>query len=209
MENKRIYPLGDDIGFIELLASMGDDKTIADVARISYLGTGSGEESDRRIIARLLSSNPPHTSPLEQVELQFLVKCPIFVARQWMRHRTWSYNEVSRRYTSKDLSFYVPPMSDHSITIREHSELSAMVYTQLLENKCRKEIARMVLPVNFYTEFYAKSDLHNILHFLQLRLDMSAQYEIKKYALAISGILKQVVPICWDEWSFNENKGDF
>ncbi len=206
-----------DKGFIELIDSMGSDNTIVNAARVSYLGNSKGEESDRKLIRYLLKNG--HTSPFEQVEFQFRVKCPLFVARQWMRHRTWNYNEISRRYTSEDIDFYTQmelrkqstdnkQMSDGILEddkemlahILFHSETSLELYNYLVENGVAREQARMVLPQNMYTSFYAKTDLHNLFHFLKLRNHEHSQYEIRVYAEAIEELIKPIVPVAFDEW---------
>ena len=191
-----------DKGFIELLEVMGSDTTIAESARISYLGKSSGEESDDRLIQKLIANE--HKSPFEQAELRFLVKAPIFVARQWMRHRTWSYSEVSRRYTSKDIDFYMPEF-EHSAhrNIYEKAIAEAISsYYALTTLGVRKEISRGVLPVCMYTTFYAKTDLNNLLHFLELRRAPDAQYEIREYANAIEEMLKEKFPITHRVWNY-------
>lgn len=207
MENK--YNLLDK-GFIELIDHLGNDKTIVNAARISYLSQdNSGEQQDTKLIQYLIAHN--HTSPLEQVEFQFLVKCPLFVARQWMRHRTWSYNEMSRRYTNKEIEFYYPRILTNNNTLlqesdvcidimRTHCKLSLGVYEYLLESGVSKEQARMILPQNIYTTFYAKTDLHNLFHFLELRNTEHAQMEIRIYAEAIEELIKPFIPITYDAW---------
>lgn len=194
-----------DKGFVELVDSMGSDAVIADSARLSYLGKSSGEESDERIITKLIAYN--HTSPLEQVEFRFLVKAPIFVARQWMRHRTWSFSEISRRYTAKDIDFYIPKFEKpDQAAIYSKSVLEALgSYEDLVFSGIKKEQARGILPVCMYTTFYAKTDLHNLFHFLQLRLDQGAQYEIRVYADAICKLIEPIVPVTFKLWK-NKHK---
>lgn len=208
-----------DFGHIGLLNHMGDDNTVVSAARVSHLGKSKGIEKDTALINYLMENH--HTSPFEQVEFQFLVKCPIFVARQWMRHRTWSYNEVSRRYTSEDISFYVPSeirkqdtrdtqagsdivdsrTSEEAMhAIRKHSLASIYLYNQLIANGICREQARMVLPLNLYTSFYAKVDLHNLFHFLSLRTSPHAQMEIRVYAEMIEKLIEPIVPISYKAW---------
>lgn len=189
-----------DKGFVRLIDSMGNDSTIAETARISYLGKSSGDQSDKNIIISLIKNH--HTSPLEQVEFRFLVKAPIFVARQWMRHRTWSYNEVSRRYTKKDIDFYIP---DFELEVQrwlyqKSVNVSYSAYNDLIKLGTKKEVARGVLPVAMYTMFYAKTDLHNLFHFLELRLAAEAQSEIREYANAMYELIKPIVPIAAEAW---------
>lgn len=211
-----------DKGFIELIDHLGNDNTIVSSARVSYLGKSKGEDKDKELIKYLMENK--HTSPFEQVEFQFLVKCPIFVARQWMRHRTWSYNEVSRRYTSDDIDYYLPEelyyqsetnkqassvplpkeLSNRLINgIKVQSEGAIRGYELLLNNGVSREHARMVLPLNLYTSFYAKTDLHNLFHFLELRRTSHAQKEIRLYAQAIEQLIEPVVPVSFNLWKEN------
>lgn len=191
-----------DKGFIELLEVMGSDATIAESARISYLGKSSGEESDDRLIQKLIANE--HKSPFEQAELRFLVKAPIFVARQWMRHRTWSYSEVSRRYTDKDIDFYTPEFECSAYRNIYEKAIGEAIssYNTLGALGVRKEISRGVLPVCMYTTFYAKTDLNNLLHFLELRRAPDAQYEIREYANAIEELLKEKFPTTYRVWNY-------
>lgn len=211
-----------DKGFVELVDHLGSDNTVVSAARVSYLGKSKGENKDRELIEYLMVNK--HTSPFEQVEFQFMVKCPIFVARQWMRHRTWSYNEVSRRYTSEDIEYYVPdelyyqsdsnkqassaPLSKELSTrlingIKFQSEGAIRAYELLLNNGVSREHARMVLPLNLYTSFYAKTDLHNLFHFLELRKSIRAQKEIRLYAEAIERLIEPIIPISYGLWKEN------
>ncbi len=206
-----------DKGFVELIGHLGRDNTIVSAARVSYLGESKGTEKDTELLKYLIDNN--HTSPFEQVEFQFLVKCPIFVAREWMRHRTWSYNEISRRYTSKEIEFHVPnQLRKQAVTNKQSSESSPDInqefigniekiyrdsyamYKVLLNNGVCREQARMVLPVGMYTSFYAKTDLHNLFHFLDLRGDKKAQEEIRMYAYAIEQLIAPHVPIAYKLW---------
>lgn len=190
-----------DRGFVELLEVMGSDATIAQSARISYLGKSTGEGSDRKLIEKLIAHG--HKSPFEQAELRFLVKAPIFVARQWMRHRTWSYSEVSRRYTDADIDFYLPLLGlpEQRDVYSNAIKIAYNSYRDLLDSGVRKEAARGVLPVCMYTTFYAKTDLNNLLHFLELRREPDAQYEIRQYAIGIEEVLKEKFPITYEAWN--------
>lgn len=187
-------------GYVELIDILGNEKRIADVARISYgKTTGNNNES---LIKHLLNNG--HLSPFEQVQFTFKIKCPIFVARQWMRHRTGKYNEKSRRYTKKKWDYYIP-------NIREKDKekiinaMSAQIelYEELLESKIKPEIARTIMGVGFNTEFYFTIDLRNLLHFLGLRTEEHAQYEIRMYANAIENIVKQYFPNVIQYWRNN------
>ena len=206
-----------DKGSIELLSHMGDDSTVVSSARVSYLGSTKGAEQDEKLIRYLLKNR--HTSPFEQVEFQFLVKCPIFVARQWHRHRTWSYNEVSRRYTAENIEFYFPKelraqsednkqmsagilinANSYIGVMETHAVLSLNLYNRMIEAGIVREQARMILPMSMYTSFYAKTDLHNLFHFLSLRNHPHAQEEIRVYAQAIEELIKPIVPVSYKAW---------
>lgn len=208
---KITMPDGD--GFIELLDVMGSDLDIVNAARVSYLGESKGEEKDKKLLFYLMKHR--HTTPFEMVEYKFRIYCPLFVARQWMRHRTWSYNEVSRRYTSESIEFYSPANwhsqdSDnkqgsagiigeanahmaHELLYNHNADCLRRYY-RLLELGVVREQARMVLPQNLFTMFHAKVDLHNLLHFIKLRADKHAQWEIRQYAIAILRWVKQYNP---------------
>lgn len=197
-----------DRGFVELLDHMGNDNTVVSAARVSYLGESKGTVQDAKLIHYLMRHR--HTSPFEQVEFQFRVKCPLFVRSQWHRHRTWSYNEVSRRYTSENIEFYTPTnlrvqaednkQASLNATVHVadrvfgHSFKSLELYNEFIENGVAREQARMVLPQNMYTTFYAKTDLHNLLHFIGLRSDEHSQWEIRQYSDAMLKIIAPIVP---------------
>lgn len=205
-----------DHGFVEVVDLMGDDSSIVQAARVS---TGQGiktPEQDAKLISYLMENG--HTSPFEAVTIKVHVKAPIFVARQWMRHRTWSYNEISARYTELPEEFYVPkidslreqsqtnrqgggktlaPAQAHGarLFLNETYEKSYLAYKTLLELGVSREQARMVLPVGLYTEFYGTVNLHNLFHFLKLRLDPHAQWEIRQYAEALLTIARDIAPV--------------
>ena len=190
-----------DKGFIELMASMGDDETIVDAARLSYLKSSNGDDDKDKELIKLLIKND-HMSPFEQVEFQFLVKAPIFVARQWMRHRTWNYSEVSRRHSSGEICFYIPeniPEEDKEI-LRNAYFTALGEYDLLLKHGVRKEQARIILPVGLYTIFYAKTDLRNLFNFLYQRSAKDAQLEIREYAKAIEELISPIVPLSLSAW---------
>lgn len=212
-----------DKGYIELLDYMGDDYSVVNSARVSYLSDSKGDDADRKLIHYLMKNR--HTSPFEQVEFQWRVKCPLFVRSQWHRHRTWSYNEISRRYTSENIEFYIPSVyrtedfrdkqksSDSfvkrwynrfsdpiSVTVGLHCDYALLLYNRLLNRGVAKEQARMVLPQNLYTIFYAKVDLHNLLHFIRLRSDEHAQWEIQQYSNAMLEMIKPIVPWSVEAW---------
>jgi thymidylate synthase (FAD) len=208
-----------DHGFVRLISAMGSDLSIVRAARVSYNAdwrTGEDEGKDEKLIAYLMKNR--HTSPFEAVVFTFEVKAPIFVFRQWHRHRTWSYNEVSARYTELDEGFYVPDPDKvgrqiqstkqaREITgaepkeaivasgvIRGHCEESFERYRTLLGIGVPRELARSVLPVAAYSRMFATVDLHNLMGFLRLRLNLHAQYEIKVYAQALREIAGSIVP---------------
>lgn len=211
-----------DHGYVRLIDVMGNDLAIVQAARHSHDAAwraGENEGSDTRLIHYLMRHR--HTSPFEQVEFKFEVRCPVFVARQWHRHRTWSYNEISGRYTELPEQFYVPGLEvvgTQSRTNKQGRELSDVERTASVasyEARCRasyreyewllgqgwpRELARGVLPLSTYTGFFAKVDLHNLLHFIELRLDDHAQYEIRKYAQALLELIEPVVPVTIEAW---------
>lgn len=213
-----------DKGFVRLVDAMGDDRRIVQAARVSYGEGTKTVREDAALIDYLMRHR--HTSPFEMVEFTFHVKAPIFVARQWFRHRTASVNEISARYSVLKNEFYEPEPSE----LRAQSKLNKQVgegslppeqaeqaaralaqaqreayerYQELLRAGVAREQARSVLPVGVYTEFYWKQDLHNLLHFLKLRLDHHAQAEIRAYAQAIAWFVAARVPLVWR--SFEEH----
>ena len=216
-------PIG-PAGFVTLVDYHGNDTAIARAARVSYgrHDADRGAEADARLIGFLVRHR--HTTPLEMARLVFHVRLPIFVARQWMRHRTWSFNEVSGRYTDLPADCYGPghffgepapganqqghgPALDTAT--REdarHAYDQAMRgavsgYRALRRLRVAKEQARMTLPVAVYTEFTAATDLHNLLHFLRLRTAGNAQDEIREYAAAIEGIVSAAFPLTHAAWA--------
>ncbi|MBR5645458.1 MAG: FAD-dependent thymidylate synthase [Treponema sp.] len=222
------YPVLDK-GFVRLVDYFGGDQRIVQSARVSY-GEGTKTVSqDGALIDYLLRHQ--HTSPFEQVVMTFHVKMPIFVARQWVRHRTGRMNEVSGRYSIMKDEFYVPaedkvsPQStdnkqgraaeafdkktaDDIIAKLEKGQEDAYEgYNELIECGLAREIARINLPLSLYTEFYWEMDLHNLFHFLKLRLDSHAQYEIRVYAEVILEICKKVAPMATESFINHMNQG--
>lgn len=206
-------------GFVRLVDYMGGDESIVQAARVSY-GKGTKTVHEDRGLIRYLMRHM-HTTPFEMVELKFHVKLPIFVARQWIRHRTANVNEYSGRYSVMKDEFYVPDseaihyqskrnkqgragevpsqLRQKVLDILTHSQRQMYdEYSRLLEDDIARELARVNLPLSLYTEWYWKIDLHNLFHFLHLRMDAHAQYEIRVYANAIAEIVKQVVPVAWE-----------
>ena len=197
--------------FVRLVDHMGSDSSIVQAARVSY-GSGTKTPSDDRSLIRYLMRHW-HTTPFEMVEFKFHVRCPIFVARQWLRHRTASVNELSARYSVMQDDFYVPspytgqsvnnkqgsdPASElegtHTLNSIAHCAEGFNVYNRLLEKGASREQARIHLPLGTYTEFYWKIDLHNLFGFLQRRMDPHAQYEIRVLATKIFELIKPIVP---------------
>ena len=225
-----------DHGFVRVIDYMGDDSSIVQAARVSY-GKGTKKlNQDKNLINYLLSHK--HSTPFEMNEIKFHIKLPIFVARQWIRHRTANVNEYSARYSILDNEFYVPKAQDvkpqskqnnqgrsgeidnnlskrYISSIKENSQINFSTYHHLLnlnkegtpldENRLgiARELARMVLPLNSYTQWYWKIDLHNLMHFLALRFDPHAQYEIRVYADVIIEILKKWVPLTYEAFLKN------
>ncbi len=203
-------------GFVRLVDIMGDDSSIVQAARVSYgQGTKTIRE-DKGLINYLLSH--AHTSPFEMVEFKFHCKMPIFVARQWIRHRTASVNEISGRYSEMKDEFYVPEIGKVNIQSKDNKQgrceeleielqksiIDSMTeeqrrlydsYRDYLEKGTAKELARIDLPLSLYTEWYWKIDLHNLFHFLRLRLDAHAQYEIRVFGEVMYEIVKECCPM--------------
>lgn len=205
-----------DHGFVRLVDTMGDDAAIVQAARVSY-GEGTKSMSEDAALIRYLLRHQ-HTTPFEMCEIKLHCKMPIFVARQWIRHRTANVNEVSARYSVLGEECYVPEpehvayqdtanrqgrgeaveagVAEGVASLIDNATSGAhQAYQHLLGLGVARELARTVLPVGAYTEWYWKIDLHNLFHFLHLRLDHHAQYEIRAYAEAIMTIVKAWVPV--------------
>lgn len=207
-----------DHGYIRLIDSMGSDLSVVRSARVSYDAewrTGEDEGKDAKLIQYLMRNK--HTSPFESVTFTFEVKAPIFVFRQWHRHRTWSFNEVSARYSELLEEFYVPELNQvttqstsnkqmrtnevnpHASISRESMELCMQecfaLYHDLLNNGIPRELARIILPLSTYSKMFATVNLHNLFHFLKLRMHEHSQYEIRVYAEAILKLIEPIVPI--------------
>ena len=204
-------------GFVRLVDYMGSDSRIVQAARVSYGAGTKTVREDGALIDYLLRHD--HTSPFEQVVLTFHIKMPIFVARQWIRHRTARVNEISGRYSVMSDEFYVPAEADvakqstdnkqgRSAEKAEKSFTDAVIaslqkgqkeaysdYTELIESGTARELARVNLPLSLYTEMYWQIDLHNLFHFLRLRLDAHAQKEIRDYAGVLLDISRAVAPM--------------
>ncbi len=240
-----------DKGEVKLIESMGHDLAVVAAARVSngvaYENASKGTEKDAKLIRYLLKHN--HGTPFEHSIFTFYVKCPIFVAREWMRHRIASYNEISGRYVEFEPEFYIPekyrvpgttnkqgsriPSDDEWITLESpttsggkkiqakddwcggwHSLIGGYVeiayeeafdtYKTLLEFGLAKEMARMVLPVALYTQFYFTVNARSLMNFLNLRTAEDAQWEIRQYANAIEEIFAEKMPMTYQAWLENK-----
>lgn len=206
-----------DHGHVRLIDVMGDDERVEQVARLSY-GQGTRKVSETRSLLRYLIRHR-HTSPLEQAVITLDMKMPIFVARQLVRHRTQSINELSGRYSEMPEEYYTPneiyeqsttnkqgrgkqahPAMEHEFkrNMRLSGEELFALYMRLLEEGVARETARIVLPLSTYTQWCTTMSLHNLLHMLELRLDPHAQWECRVYAEAIAEIVEDWCPIIWE-----------
>lgn len=206
-------------GFVALVDYMGNDAAIVQAARVSY-GQGTKSVRDDRGLVRYLMRHR-HTTPFEMVEYKFLVRLPIFVARQWVRHRTGSLNEASARYSVVPDEYEVPPVEEvrhqsllnrqgrgdplpPEVVDRFRTDLESVskeayaAYSRALEAGVARETARLLLPVAYYTQWYWKINLHNLLHFLSLRLDPHAQEEIRLYAAEVARLGRLVAPVAFE-----------
>lgn len=205
-------------GYIKLVESMGSDLSIVRSARVSYDAewrAGEDEGKDAKLIDYLVRNR--HTSPFECVQFTFEVKAPIFVFRQWHRHRTQSINEISARYSELPEEYYIPELSQITTqsasnkqmrTDVEHPQSAAIqdlisrqcqmsfsAYRSLIDMGTPRELARGVLPVNTYSKMFTTMNLHNLAHFLKLRLHEHSQYEIRVYAQAMLELIEPIVPV--------------
>ncbi len=218
---KVIYE--DGIGFVELVDHMGTDLTVVNAARVSFNKHKEGmDEKDEKLIKYLIDHK--HTSTLEHNVVTFRLKVPLFVRSQHHRHRTASYNEISRRYTDENLQFYLPKKfrtqhksnrqasnpdeltdpklhpnleDSHSASeeLSRHCESSVELYNLLMDSGVCREQARMVLPQNLYTEYYCTTNVRNLMHFIDLRTHEGAQWEIQKVAEAMLEIVENLWPV--------------
>ena len=231
-----------DHGFVRVVDYMGNDSSVVQAARVSY-GSGTKKiNADKALINYLIAHR--HTTPLEMCEIKFHIKLPIFVARQWIRHRTASVNEYSARYSIVEDEFYVPNAENLSAQskinhqgrdestilnaaeskkvlqiLKEDSLKSYDHYLEMINQDANgnitnpgkeglaRELARMNLPLSCYTQWYWKIDLHNLLHFLHLRADSHAQYEIRVYAEVMLDMVKKWVPHCFEAFIKNNKSG--
>jgi len=210
-----------DHGWASLVDYMGSDEDVERAARVSY-GHGTRKSSQTRGLVRYLRRHH-HTTPSEMVELKFHCVMPIFVARQWIRHRTASVNELSARYSLMPLLFYRPAAEQFALQSRSNMQgreggTPAAVYDEavrrwealradaggayawMLEEDVARELARIDLPLSTYTQWYWKIDLHNLLHFLTLRVDPRAQWEIREYGRVLAAMVRRVAPLSYEAW---------
>ena len=225
----RLDPLGDGISSVALTRASGSDVDVANAARVSY-GKITAEITDRdkKLIRFLVKHN--HTSPFEHNQLSFRIKAPLFVARQWMRHRMHSYNEISYRYVKAPVEFYIPSTWRFQDTQNKQASVGAFenenllkhyktsieqsykTYEYLLEQGVCREMARATLPLCTYTEFIFTSNLHALMHFLKLRLSAGAQKEIRNYAASLLALALPYFPVSlgiWQELHVPEIKDEF
>lgn len=211
-------------GFVRLVDFMGGDNRVVASARVTFAGESKGDDRDKKLIRYLLEH--AHLSPFEHSVFQLHIKCPIFVARQWMRHRWGSYNEVSARYTKVADEFYIPAEfraqdthnkqgSVQSAELNQQELLavyntaldqSYAAYTRLIDAGVAREMARMLLPVGQYTQFYWTVNARSLMNFLSLRADAHAQKEIRDYADALLNLLAETMP--WTHEAFMKTFGD-
>ena len=211
-----------DHGFVSLVDYMGTDECVERAARVSY-GYGTRQRSATRGLLRYLRRHK-HTTPSEMVELKFHCCMPMFIARQWIRHRTANVNEYSGRYSLMPMLFYTPEAAQlqtqsrqnnqgrsgqtvgadvHAEALRRWESIrreSTETYSWLTGNEVARELARIDLPLSTYTQWYWKIDLHNLLHFLTLRVDAHAQWEIQEFGRVMAGMLKRVAPLSYEAW---------
>ncbi|MHB1355488.1 MAG: FAD-dependent thymidylate synthase [Anaerolineae bacterium] len=185
-----------DKGWVQLEELMGGDTAVVHAARICYQSVGKSEEADTRLIRNVMRSEPKHNTVFEHSVFRFGVKCPIFVARQWMRHRICSYNEKSLRYCAADREYYVPQgeLAEREAYI-QHMEASFDLYERLVSLGWKKEQARGVLGTAVYTEFIWTVNAWSLMNWLEKRLDKGAQWEHAEYARSVLAIFHQVMPI--------------
>lgn len=223
---KTVQLFDDEIGKVEYVSHMGSDVSVVNSARVSF-GKEVEEVSDKdkKLINYLIKHR--HTSTLEHCTVTFRVKVPLYIRSQHHRHRTWSYNEISRRYTDYNLEFYEPkafrtqhksnrqasnaeelinprigPPADW--VVKEHHRKSLQLFEELIEAGVCREQARGVLPQNLYTEYYATANLNNILKFVDLRTHEGAQWEIQQLAKGMLDILTDLYPITVEAWKNNQ-----
>ena len=206
-----------DIGLVRLVNFMGGDNAVVQAARVSFGKGITNDERDKKLLFYLMANR--HETPFEHSVFKFHIKCPIFVARQWFRHRMASYNEISGRYSEMKEEFFMPDVlrtqkarnykyseidesenTELTEKIKKHYDFSYKLYHELLERGVAKEHARIVLPLSLYTQFYWTINARALMNFLSLRMEEHAQYEIRQYAEVINEIFKEKMP--WTQEAF-------
>lgn len=215
-----------DKGFVRLVDLMGSDQGVVDAARVSYGGRSKGAQADKKLIAYLLQHS--HLTPFEHSLFKFHVRAPIFVARQWFRHRFAAYNEISFRYTEVKDDFYMPKLwrgqdaknrqGSTADTVLDQEALGALLrkqveaalaaYKTMIARGVAREMARMVLPVNLYTEFYWTVNARSLMNFVALRADAHAQWEIQQYAEALARVFRDRMPWTYEAFLRHSWRGD-
>jgi thymidylate synthase (FAD) len=215
-----------DKGFVRLVDFMGGDQGVVDAARVSYGGVSKGPEADKKLISYLLKHS--HLTPFEHAVFKFHVRAPIFVARQWFRHRFAAYNEISFRYTEVKDDFYMPGVwrgqdkknkqGSAPAAALDQQALRALFQTQvesalaayqtMIERGVAREMARMVLPVNLYTEFYWTVNARSLMNFVSLRADAHAQWEIQQYGEALARAFREGMPWTYEAFLRHGWKGE-
>jgi thymidylate synthase (FAD) len=214
-----------EIGFVRLDGSMADDLSVVNSARVSFAkGSEVLDDSGRGLINFLMRER--HGTPFEHNSFRFHVKCPVFVAREWFRHRIGSFNEFSARYSHVPDEFFVPPTeqirkqvgkpgsyyfqpvdddiaSDAVSIIEEANKASYSAYSRLIDMGVAKEVSRAVLPVSMYTQFYWTVNARSIMNFLSLRTDQNAQLDIRLYAKKVESIFAEKMPVTYKAWVEN------
>ena len=197
-----------DKGFVELEDVFGGDEIAIKTARISYMSR-SDPEGDKKLVKTLMMNG--HESPFEHIVFTFYVKAPIFVARQWFRHRIGSFSERSGRFTEFEEEFYVPDKTragEKVESMRTAMHDAFETYKSLLKSGIKREVARMVLPMSLYTQWYWTVNARSLMNFLNLRTDKYAQYEIREYAMAIAKFFSGSCPLTYDAFVRYAYKGN-
>ena len=218
-----------DHGFVRLDAAMADDLSVANAARVSFARRKEElDDADRGLIRFLMRDR--HGTPFEHNSFRFHIRCPIFVAREWMRHRIGSFNEFSLRYAKATDDFYMPdpadvrsqvgkpgaysfePVDDDlasetQVELRKVYDVAYETYTALVEKGVARELARSVLPVGAYTEVYWTVNARSLMNFVSLRAAETAQREIRRYALAVEAFLAREMPVTYAAFIANDRTG--
>jgi len=216
-----------DLGFIELFDLLGSDLRAVEAARVSFQKGLSSEEKDKTLIDYLMKNG--HESPFEHIVFTFRIKAPLFVSRQWLRHRIASVNEISQRYSFINEEFYIPKnvrvqdkenrqsaiikededlQKEISLEVQKISELSYNTYCNLIEKGVARELARVVLPLNMYTMWFWTVNVRSLMNFLNLRADSHAQWEIQEYARAAGLIFYKKCPWIYKAFFKNVYRGN-